>query len=123
MNTILSLHSESNSFLNGKNKIGSIPFVRERDGKHVFMTTARKFKGLESKVIIITDIDEESFSDNKRKRIFYVACSRATHRLSLFINADQGKLKKIADAIPGKGYKDQVKVALKTKTSRWEPGK
>ena len=119
--TILSLHSESKSILNGKNKIGSIPFVRERDGRHVFMTTARKFKGLESKVIIIIDIDEDSFTSDKRKRIFYVACSRATHRLSLFVCADQEQMKKIAAAIPGKGFKDQAKVILKTKTTKWEP--
>lgn len=121
--TILSLHSESRSILNGMNKISSIPFVRERDGKHVFMTTARKFKGLESKVIIIIDVDEESFSQEQRKRIFYVACSRATHRLSMLVCADQDKMKRIADAIPGKGFKDQAKVILKTKTTRWEPDK
>ncbi len=119
--TILSLHSESRSFLNGKNRIGSIPFVRERDGKHVFMTTARKFKGLEGKVIIIIDIDEDSFSSDQRKRIFYVACSRATHRLSLLVSADQEQMKKIADAIPIKGFKDQAKVIMKTKTTRWDP--
>ena len=119
--TILSLRSEAKSFLNGKTKIGSIPFVRERDGKHVFMTTASKFKGLEGKVIIITDIDEESFSNDKRKRIFYVACSRATHRLSLFVSADEEQMKKIAAAIPIKGYKDQAKMIMKTKTTRWEP--
>ena len=119
--TILSLHSESRSFLNGKSRIGSIPFVRERDGRHIFMTTARKFKGLEGKVIIIIDIDEDSFSSDQRKRIFYVACSRATHRLSLLVSANQEQMKKIADAIPIKGFKDQAKVIMKTKTTRWDP--
>ena len=119
--TLLSLHSEEKSFLNGKTKIGSIPFVRKRDGKHIFMTTANKFKGLEGKVIIIIDIDEASFSEDKWKRRFYVACSRATHRLSLFISADQEQMKKMAEAIPGKGFKDQAKVMMKTKTSKWEP--
>lgn len=52
---------------------------------------------------------------------FYVACSRATHRLSLFINADEEKMKEIAGAIPGKGYKDQAKIVMKTKTKKWDP--
>ena len=51
-----------------------------------------KFKGLESRVIIITDIDESAFSSEEKKRVFYVACSRATQRLSLFINADEKEL-------------------------------
>ena len=119
--TILSLTSEEKSFLNNKEKIGKYSFVRKRDGKHIFVTTAKKFKGLEGKVIIIIDINRNSFDDDQQKRTFYVACSRATHRLSLFINADAEKIKEIAGAIPGKGYKDQAKIVMKTKTKRWDP--
>jgi DNA helicase IV len=84
------LVSEKKSFLRERDKIGKYSFTRERDGEHIFVTTAKKFKGLEGKVIIIIDIDRNSFNDDQQKRNFYVACSRATHRLSLFINADVG---------------------------------
>lgn len=119
--TILSLVSEKKSFLNEKEKIGKYSFTRERDGKHLFVTTAKKFKGLEGKVIIIIDIDRNSFNDDQQKRNFYVACSRATHRLTLFINADEEQMKEIASVIPGKGFKDQAKIVMKTKTKKWEP--
>ncbi len=119
--TILSLVSEKKSFLRERDKIGKYSFTRERDGEHIFVTTAKKFKGLEGKVIIIIDIDRNSFNDDQQKRNFYVACSRATHRLSLFINADAEQMKEIADVIPGKGFKDQAKIVMKTKTKKWEP--
>ena len=119
--TILSLTSEQKSFLREQKRIGKYLLTRERDGKHIFITTAKKFKGLEGKVIIIIDIDRNSFNDDQQKRNFYVACSRATHRLSLFINADPEHMREIADAIPGKGFKDQAKIVMKTKTKKWEP--
>lgn len=80
-------------------------------------TTAKKFKGLESRVIIIIDIDETSFSDEKKKRNFYVACSRATQYLSLIINGDDQKIKSIADAIGGPPFAPKGKIAMKTQAA------
>lgn len=90
---ILSLKSEKDSIMNEVTKISGIPITRERTNSSVMFTTASKFKGLESRVIIIVDIDENSFTDEERKRLFYVACSRATQRLALIINGDDSKIK------------------------------
>ena len=115
---ILSLKTEGESILKDVNKIAGIPITRERSNSSVLFTTAKKFKGLESRVIIIVDIDEDSFGDEKRKRDFYVACSRATQYLSLMVNGDDEKIKAIADAIGGNAhFAPKGKIAMKTQSN------
>ena len=115
--TILSLLSEDKSIMNGVNKINGVTISRERNNKNVFYTTAKKFKGLESKVIIITDIDESSFNDESRKRVFYVACSRATHRLALFLSGSDDDIKRIGNSIKDFNCPPKGKILTKTKTN------
>ena len=118
---ILSLKKEEDSILNGIYKISGIPISREKNNNSILFTTAIKFKGLESSVVIITDIDESAFSSEAKKRIFYVACSRATQRLSLFINADEDGVKRIADSIGGqKHFAPQGKIIMKTQAQLME---
>lgn len=115
--TILSMKPEDDSIMNGVNKIDGIIISRERNNKTVFYTTAKKFKGLESKVIIITDIDESCFSDDKQKRVFYVACSRACHRLALVVDGNEARIKSIANSIQGMKFSSKGNLMMKTKTS------
>ena len=56
-------------------------------------TSARKFKGLESDVIIVVDVDDRSFSDDESRRLFYVGCSRAKHQLEIIFVGDEEMLK------------------------------
>ena len=112
---ILSLKSEKDSLMNGITKISGIPITRDKTNASVMFTTASKFKGLESRVVIIVDIDENSFIDEERKRLFYVACSRATQRLALIVNGDEAKIKSIADTINSKShFAAKGRVAMKT---------
>lgn len=111
---ILSLKTEADSILSNINKIFGIPITREKSNSSILFTTAKKFKGLESRVIIVIDIDETCFNDERKKRNFYVACSRATHFLSLIIDGDDAKFKCIADAIGGANFAPKGKIAMKT---------
>ena len=114
--TILSLKAEKDSILNEVYRISGIPIVREQSNSGIFFTTSKKFKGLESRVIIIIDIDGDSFCDEKIKRNFYVACSRATQFLSLFITGDDNEVKLIADKIGGNThFAPKGRIAMKTK--------
>jgi len=118
---ILSLKTESESILNGVNKISGIPISRDRNQSSVFFTTAIKFKGLESQAVIIIDLDERAFSDEDKKRVFYVACSRATQKLALFINTDAEGMKRIANSIDGsKKFAPQGKIMMKTQSQLLE---
>lgn len=98
---ILSLKKEEESLLHGVNKLGGYNISRERNVSSIFFTTARMFKGLESRVVIVVDVDEKAFNNDETKRVFYVACSRATQRLSIFINGNDEQFTKISNAIGG----------------------
>jgi len=67
--TILSLKTDDNSIFSGISKIAGIPVSRERNNSSVFYTTASKFKGLESHVVIVIDIDADSFIYENKKGI------------------------------------------------------
>lgn len=115
---ILSLKREDSSIMKDVNKIFGIPITREKTNSSVLFTTSKKFKGLESRAIIIIDIDVDCFCDEEKKRNFYVACSRATQNLTLFVNGDDEMVKKMADAIGGSGhFASQGKIAMKTQTT------
>ena len=121
--TILSLVSEEKSIMNGINKIDGITISRTRNNSSVFYTTAKKFKGLESKVIIITDVDESSFNDDSQKRVFYVACSRATHRLALYIAGTDEEIKRIGSSIQDLKFSPKGNIMTKTRTINFDVGK
>ena len=114
---ILTLKTESESIMNNISKISGIPITREKSKSSILFTTAKKFKGLESRVIIIVDIDESSFNDEKEKRNFYVACSRATQYLSLIVEGNDQKIKSIADVIAGPNFAPKGKIAMKTQAT------
>ena len=82
---VLTCRTEGNSVLDRINPqlTSSYILTKEKDGKNILFTTSRKFKGLEADVIIIVDVDGETFLDDKRKNAFYVGTSRARLFLEL----------------------------------------
>lgn len=117
--TILSLCKEEKSFLFNINDIKGIPISKERNNNSIFFTTSRKFKGLESRVVIVIDVDKDCFEDEKRKMNFYVACSRATHYLSIVVRGDSNEIKDIAKTIdPLLKYRPEACIAMKTKSKK-----
>ena len=110
--TILTLSTESDSMLNGVERIGKYKISNENDNS-IFFTTSKKFKGLESNIIIIIDFDANKYSDYEYKKNVYVSLSRARQRLSILCNR-KSDLKILADAIEG-NLDDTIKVARKFK--------
>lgn len=90
---ILTVKTENASLLKGVEKIGVHPVGQVRDNSSVLFTTVRKFKGLESDAIIVVDVDEDTFSDELSKRLFYVGASRAKHLLEIFFVGGEEELK------------------------------
>lgn len=102
--TILTLKTLSKSILTGKESVGGYRLSIDGEGEGVLFTTARKFKGLESDVVIVIDIDNGSFKDEKAKCVFYVASSRAKHCLTYIANLQDWEISNmVADlgGIPG----------------------
>ena len=93
--TILTLKTLSKSILSDRDSINGYRLAVDGDGGGILFTTARKFKGLESDVVIVIDIDEKSFEDEKARCVFYVASSRAKHCLTYIASLSDGDMKKI----------------------------
>lgn len=55
---------------------------------YVKFTTCRKFKGLESDVIIVVDIDRDTFAE-EGEQLMYVGTSRARFKLSCVVNMSE----------------------------------
>lgn len=73
-------------------------------------TTCRKFKGLEADVIILVDIDKESFTTEQL--VFYVGASRARFELSIIAQIDQETSKYIINDLNPQMKKFSVEKAL-----------
>lgn len=100
---VLTLKTENRSILKDIDKVGNHQIRKDRDGKGVLFTTARKFKGLEADAIIIIDMDGNTFTNDESKRLFYVGCSRAKHQLDIVFVGSEDALKNA-----GKGLTDQI---------------
>lgn len=81
--TILTLNVEDKSILNGY-KIGKYELGKEMNQDKIFFTTSRKFKGLESNIIIVVDFNPDLLENIDAKNNFYVAISRARKVLSIY---------------------------------------
>lgn len=97
--TILSVKGDGNSIFSGMSKIGNYSIASTKQKGKILFTTARKFKGLESDVVILVDVDAETFKDEEQKRLFYVGASRAKHRLAIVSVVDEIKEKAMIKAI------------------------
>ncbi len=106
--TILSCKTEEKSFVSEMCRGGKYC----SDKGKVSFTTCRKFKGLESEVVILIDIDKSSF-DNFGDQIMYVGSSRAKFELSCIINMDDGECKDILENI-GARYNRNIKKSFAT---------
>lgn len=114
--TILTTLTEEKSVLNGQEYIGDDKIVKEIDNENIFFTSSRKFKGLESNVVIIVDVEKEEFSDREKKRNLYVAASRAKHKLDIIVNASEEEIDDIAKQISTVNIKNSIaKIATKLK--------
>lgn len=63
---------------------------------YVRFTTCRKFKGLESDVIIVIDIDKDTFSD-EGEQLMYVGTSRARFKLTCIVNMSEVECLKLME--------------------------
>ena len=102
---ILTCTTSGESVLAWKQSLGSYKLVRSREKEGIFVTTARKFKGLESDVVIIIDVKPEIFRDEKDdgegRRVFYVGSSRAISFLDYVALMDKEQEAEMARLLTG----------------------
>lgn len=84
--TILTCKTEESSIIADCCKDSKYNYKRG----YVKFTTCRKFKGLESDVIIVVDIDKDTFAD-EGEQLMYVGTSRARFKLSCVVNMSEAE--------------------------------
>lgn len=87
--TVLTCKTEENSIISEYCSDSKYNFKRG----FVKFTTCRKFKGLESDVVIVIDIDQNTFNDDKGEQLMYVGASRAKFKLSCIVNMTEDECK------------------------------
>lgn len=98
---ILTLNTEDSSILSGVSKINNYDISHEKiEGKLLF-TTAKKFKGLESNIVIIVDFNSDVIATDELTRLFYVSTSRARQLLDIFYYNINDDIKLLSDKIDG----------------------
>ena len=103
---ILTVKTEMRSILADRNKIGAYTLAHRLGEKGILFTTARKYKGLEAEVVIIVDIDKETFMTEERKRILHVAASRAKYFLGYIAHLTKEEKKNIIENLTGEVLKN-----------------
>ena len=84
------------------NNIGKYKITNElKNNNEILFTTSKKFKGLESNVVILVDFNSEVISSDELMRLFYVSSSRARQMLDIFYNNIENDIKLLADKIDG----------------------
>lgn len=103
---ILTAKTEDSSILAYESSIGNYRIVDSINENGIFFTTARKFKGLESDIIIIIDVDDETFKNEELKRVLYVGTSRAKHRLDFVVFLNKNQIESIGTLLMGQPCKN-----------------
>ena len=69
-----------------------ITLIKPRDGeviKGALVIPSYMAKGLEFDVVIVYDVNKESYSSDFDKKLLYIACTRALHRLVIYYKGDK----------------------------------
>jgi hypothetical protein len=85
---ILSVHSIPHSALNGLTTLAGFPVSEKQEPGKIWLTSVRKYKGLEAKAVLLIDIDISKITDSLTQRLIYVGCSRANTYLKVAFHED-----------------------------------
>ena len=93
------METEETSILNNKTFLGRYRLSNKREDNSIFFTTSKKFKGLESNIIIVVDFNPKLYNDEIYKRNLYVSLSRARQKLDVFTVTSQSEIYDMLDEV------------------------
>lgn len=77
--------------ISNKIKVKLVDYLGEQNLTGVIIVPVYLAKGLEFDSVIVYKVDNENYSTQYDKKLLYVACTRALHRLSLFYTSKKSK--------------------------------
>lgn len=119
--TILTLQSQTRSVLTNNRLKIQVPLSDEPKDGAICFTTVRKFKGLESNIILIVDFPGEGIVAEDLHRLLYVGASRAKHELHFLmrITDDVDIANIIHDLAPDRKIPKNINGLARLLDSQW----
>ena len=99
---IVTVKTLESSVLAAVNSVGKYRLTNTLDERGVLFTSARKFKGLESDIVIVVDVSVSTFDDSEQRKLFYVGASRAKNFLDIVAVMTKEDENTIASILSGK---------------------
>ena len=98
---ILSVHSLEHSALHGVTELAGIPVSNTLEAGKVWVTTTRKYKGLEAKAVLLIDVEVSKLTDAVMQRMIYIGGSRANTylKVAFYENVEKSDYRGIVDAL------------------------
>jgi len=78
--------------LKDKIDVGLINNSSTADLQGIFIIPVYMSKGLEFDAVLICDADDENYNSEEDKKLLYIACTRALHRLNLYCKGEKSRL-------------------------------
>jgi superfamily I DNA/RNA helicase len=91
--TVLTCKTEESSIISSSCEDSKYKYKRG----YIKFTTCRKFKGLESDVIIMVDIDKKMFDNEQGPQLMYVGSSRARFKLTCIVNMSEEECRELME--------------------------
>ncbi len=116
---ILTVRNTTTSILNGLSSVAGYRLCSDKEETRsgILFTTTKRFKGLEADVVILVDLDEDSFDSFESRNLYYVGASRAKHFLEMvaILNAEQEQVLATTLVDEGKNARMMLMKGLKVK--------
>ena len=98
---ILSVHSLEHSALYGVKELAGILVSNTLEEGKVWVTTTRKYKGLEAKAVLLVDVEVSKLTDAVMQRMIYIGGSRANTylKVAFYEDVEKGDYRSIVDAL------------------------
>ena len=98
---ILSVHSLEHSALQGTKELAGVPVSNSMEEGKIWVTTTRKYKGLEAKSVLLIDVEVSKLTDPVMQRMIYIGGSRAHSylKVAFYEDVEKGGYREIVDAL------------------------
>lgn len=100
---ILSVHAFEHSALWGTKELAGIPVSLNSEPGKIWFATTRKFKGLEAKAVLVTDVEVSKLIDPVMLRMLYIGGSRANSylKVAFYEDVEKGDYRDIVARLTG----------------------
>jgi hypothetical protein len=118
---LVSLGGTENSILGDVHRVGQHPLTDVPTRNAIVWSSVRRFKGLESKALVLLDVTPRDLIDEETRRLLYVGASRAIHELHIVLgDSDPEGIAGAARAVLGPGAKANAQSFANFLGATWE---